>query len=58
MPPGSSPFGEVVEGAARGTEVVEVRVEVTSAPDVVAVVAVETAAGEVVAHPSYRRDRA
>jgi hypothetical protein len=58
VPPGSGPFGEVAEGAARGMEVVEVRVEVTSAPGVVAVLAVEMAAEEVVAHPSSRRDRA
>lgn len=58
MPPCSSPSAGAVEGTARGTEVVEVRVEVTSEPDVVAVLVVETAAGEVVAHPSSRRDRA
>ena len=50
----SIPVGVLVEGVARGTKVVEVRVEATSASDVVAVVVVGTAA-EVVAHPSSRR---
>lgn len=52
----SIPVGEVVEGAARGMQVVEVRAEATSALDVVAVHVAETAARLVVAHhPSASR---